>query len=192
LKKLSKKIVGIAGLDRMGRQTSGKVDLRIEFLADCPEARSRIAQMTKDEWGSRFPERQLDYWETQVFTQKTGVPFTLVGFAAGSHHPIAVVNVRDNSLEVTDRNGRYYTEAKHWVSNLVVDSAIRGQGIGKKMMEKLEGVAIGFGIQELYLFAAKSKGFYLGQEGWRVVDEAALKGVVVGAVLVKELTIKNS
>lgn len=142
--------------------------MKIEFLADHLDYRDTIASWFMNEWGTRYPERNLAYWaETQTYINKDKLPLTLI--AIEDDEIIGTVCLRSDGMST-------HSEWKAWLSYLVVPESHRGKGIAKVLVAEAESIAKSLGISELHLFTRLQKPKLYIDMGWRLVGTEDYRG----------------
>jgi ribosomal protein S18 acetylase RimI-like enzyme len=159
--------------------------MRIKYLADSPNFRPIIASWLMQEWGMRYPERDLENWaQTQTYINKDQLPLTLIAIrdneliegrsdrVSNISEVIGTVSLRVDGMSI-------HPEWKAWISYLVVLEAYRGRGIAKELMQQVELTAQVLGIENLHLFTRlENPKLYTGL-GWRKIGREFYRGGLV-------------
>lgn len=150
----------------------------IAGLLDHPEWLDLIVEWQHAEWlrlrdsAALSPvevNRALHERRRQMSTHlhRDSVPTTLVAHADGQ--PLGSVSLV-----------RYPTDpqAKHWLTNLYVQPAWRGRGIGAFLLAQGEAAARNLGLEDLWLYSFDATDYYL-KLGWRRKKRVELRGLPV-------------
>ncbi|EKD75159.1 MAG: acetyltransferase, GNAT family [uncultured bacterium] len=120
--------------------------MKIVYLADHPKYRKTIGTWLKEEWGERYPERNLTNWsEEQTYLGKAVLPLTLVGIDEKTGEALGTVCLRQDGMTT-------HKEWNAWLSYLVVPKTQRGKGYGKALLQGALKVAEELKLPELHLF----------------------------------------
>ncbi|MFC2095443.1 GNAT family N-acetyltransferase [Candidatus Bipolaricaulota bacterium] len=140
-------------------------ELRIEWLADHPEAVETLASWENEEWGHLMPEVSLERL-AGAFRKRANrdrIPATLIGYSGDKLVGTASIVRHDMSI------------LKHlspWLAIVYVDPVHRNHGFGSALVLGAMRTAAGFGMEALYLFTPDQMTFYerLGWQSHEVVE----------------------
>lgn len=86
--------------------------------------------------------------------------------------PLTIVAIEDGraigSASIIEHDLKTHLELKPWVASVIVDPEYRRQGIGSKIMNRIDLVALQLGLEKLFLFTPDQETFY-SNLGWEVV-----------------------
>jgi predicted N-acetyltransferase YhbS len=139
--------------------------MRIDYLADHPEAAPLLAAWHHREWAELLPEWSLAQAlaELQSHTGRRQIPTTLVAVEGGRV-------VGSASLLAEDLDG--WGHLSPWVASVFVVPECRGRGLGRRLVGRAVGEARVLGVPAVYLFTAGQAGYYrlLGWEPWQAAE----------------------
>ncbi len=132
--------------------------MRIDYLADHPEAAPLLAAWHHDEWRTLLPGWTLEQAtaELRSHTGRRQVPTTFVALDGD-----AVIG--SASLLTADLDG--WEHLTPWVASVYVVSALRGRGIGRRLVARAVEEAHALGVPKVYLFTAGQEAYY-ARFGW--------------------------
>jgi predicted N-acetyltransferase YhbS len=142
--------------------------LRIDTLANHPEAISTLASWSHNQWGYLYPERTLEDVEKAV-AQRTNtdhIPLALV--AHDGDELVGTVCLKEHDMDNRQ-------ELTPWLAGLYVKASRRGEGFGRQLVAAIEKKARELGVETLYLYTPESEGFYR-QLGWSAVEHVEYHG----------------
>jgi len=142
--------------------------LRVEYLADRPDAIATVAAWEHAQWGHLMPEVALTQI-TSAFERRAHrdrVPITLLGFAGDELVATASLVVHDMS---TRRN------LTPWLAIVYVAPARRRRGFGSEIVRAVQREAKALGIETVYLFTPDQMPFY-AQLGWKDLETLDYRG----------------
>jgi predicted N-acetyltransferase YhbS len=153
-------------------------EVRIEYLADHPEAVPLLADWHHAQWKDLLSGWTHEQAEADLRGHTGGrqVPTTMVALARDRV-------IGSASLLVADLDG--WEQLSPWVASVYVLPEWRGKGIGRQLVTRAveEGTALGF--TSLYLWTAGQRTFY-ERLGWEDLATAPL-GLVTVAVMRRTL-----
>jgi GNAT superfamily N-acetyltransferase len=135
----------------------------VELLADRPELIDPVAMMRWREWGHPPAPEDPDFWRrtTRAEAGTDALPVTCVAVDASGRALGAV------GLDVYDIEERQ--ETSPWIAGMIVHPELRGLGVGKALMDRLERWAVAHGFDEAWVATERARGFY-ERCGWRWLE----------------------
>jgi len=124
--------------------------LDISFLADRPEALTRVSELVHGEWGGKF-HRSLEQTESDFreMLHRNQIPFTLVGHLDGKLVATSTVVACD----LAERKDLY-----PWLAAVYVDASQRGRGYGAALVRAACERVASLGNERLYLYTESAPG----------------------------------
>lgn len=142
--------------------------LKIELLADHPEALPVLKELFESEWEPYYGAAGPGDAETDI--KKS---------ANHTELPIAVVAIYDNKICGTAalkmESVTTYPDYFPWLAALLVAPVYRRQGIGEKLMAAIETLAKQLGYKEIYIGAGDHSGISetaLDKWDWKLIDKS--------------------
>jgi GNAT superfamily N-acetyltransferase len=130
------------------------LNMKIEYLKDNPDYVYQIAGLIFKEWGNlrinATVDRYLDAIGNRLNTEKT--PLTILA-KSDNGDLIGFGSLVDSDMDINK-------DLTPWISGVYVIAEQRGKGVGRKIVERLEQIAIELGFNELYLFTYDKERFY--------------------------------
>jgi GNAT superfamily N-acetyltransferase len=120
-------------------------DVTIELLADWPELIEPVGLLRFDEWG-RPPEPDDPQWWINVTRQESGRDRLPVTFVARDSSGDAVGAIGIAEFDPDDLSDR-----SPWVIGMLVHPDRRREGIGRRLVERLEPHARGLGYDQIWV-----------------------------------------
>ncbi len=136
-------------------------EIEISLLADHPEWFGVVACWHHAQWRSLHPGETLASREASLRADcgRSGVPITVVAHRNGAALGSA-------SLIAHDMDS--HPERMPWLASVYVEATARGEGIGQRLVRRIEAEARASGIARLHLFTPDRAAFYAAL-GWREV-----------------------
>ncbi|CAG9297400.1 GNAT family N-acetyltransferase [Celerinatantimonas diazotrophica] len=151
--------------------------MEISLLADHPDEAPKIAKWYFNEWSHHAPNMTESLVLEKVLEKthnRDRLPMVLV-----AHIDHELVGV----LELKLRENNHYPEYEHWIGGVYTNAAHRGQGVASQLLEKAKGLAVGLGIQDLYLQCERfNVNFYLKHD-FKALHQAQHGNVVTTIML---------
>ena len=140
-------------------------DLRIELLADHPEAVHVLSEWEYGEWGHLMPDVSRGEL-ADAFVRRANraqIPMTLLGYLGERLVGTASLVVHDMSI---------FRELSPWLAILYVVPECRGRGYGSGLVAAVMREGTALGCERIYLFTPDQMPFYerLGWHTREVVD----------------------
>jgi predicted N-acetyltransferase YhbS len=152
--------------------------INIQFLADCPKVIPAIACLHQLEMklGKRSNYcRTLEQFRLRI--NRDSLPLTLVAF-------VDTLPVASASLVSCDLDSHQHLEP--WLASLFVATPYQNQGIGSRLSQEIESIAVNKGYRKLYLYTWTGVEFYR-KLGWIFIDTAQPEGFPKSIVMQKTL-----
>lgn len=131
-----------------------------------PESVSTIAELGYRGWGEPDPRAAVEFLQRCLSAQM--LPCTQIALLenrlAGS---ISLLEYEMGDAQPVER--------RHWMGYLVVDPALRGQGIGRQLMAHMQQVARDLGIVQLYCYTIDQADLYEFL-GWTSLESLDYQG----------------
>ncbi len=147
--------------------------VRIEYLADRPEAIPVIARWLHDEFRDFIPGKPVEYVIEMLHGRLNhdAIPLGILAIADGEI--IGTVSLKDHDMDI--RN-----DLTPWLASLYVNGKYRNRGVGRYLVQTIQDIARKFGVRELYLYTPEAECFY-GRIGWIRLEQVTYhsKDVVI-------------
>jgi GNAT superfamily N-acetyltransferase len=144
------------------------IEVKVSRLLAHPEALPLVTEWFRTEWpgwygagGTGDAEKDL-----QSFSNEGSLPVGIIAFANGA--PCGAAALKGGSIPS-------HAHLSPWAAAGFVLPALRGQGIGAKLLAELEVQARALGYASIYCGTATAKSLLL-RAGWRVIDSVELHG----------------
>lgn len=136
--------------------------VRVEDLADHIDLVPVLAHWHWREWGDEGSTADEVKWTAVVGarTRRDEVPFTRVAFLGDE--PVGCLSVCWDDADTE------FADDGPWLSGMFVRPPARDLGIGRRLVEEVEGRARVLGHEALWAHTAEAEGFYR-RCGWEVV-----------------------
>jgi len=143
-------------------------NLKIELLADHPEALPILKELFESEWspyyGSEGPgDAEKDLQES---SSRKELPIALVAISDGKICGTAALKMESVTT---------YPELSPWLAAVLVAPAYRKQGIGEQLIVAVETLAKQLRYNEIYVGTGEKSGMSettLDNRGWEFVDKS--------------------
>ena len=160
-------------------------DLRVESLADHTELLEQAGLLRWKEWayGAQDPAPFIEV--TAKEAGRSGqLPMTLVAIdVAGGVVGVVGLGPVDDDLSATERNGRM-----PWILGMVVRTQSRKLGLGRQLLESLQGVAASLGHPRTWVATGdEAVGFYQ-RCGWAAVEHLRLESTGIPTTILMRPT----
>jgi GNAT superfamily N-acetyltransferase len=158
-----------AGAGAEFNRKSYKMDnLKIELLADYPEALPILKKLFESEWEPYYGIEGPGDAETDIktSTNRTGLPIAVVAIVNGK-----VCGTAALKMESITTNPDYFP----WLAGLLVAPEYRRQGIGEQLIAKIEDLAKQLGYKEIYVGTGEKSGISeitLHKRNWKFIDKS--------------------
>lgn len=143
--------------------------LRFALLADHPAAVTIVARWYYDEWIKGRPGTTLAQVEAKLAlsNHRNTAPLLLLTFLADTLAGAAELKIREMDI---------FPDYEHWIGGVYVDSAYRGSGIARQMVENLKARARTMGIRQLYLQTEDPNGGLYAHCGFKPLQSVEYRG----------------
>jgi len=144
------------------------MNLRFEFLVDHPEQLPQVATWHHEAFARRNPNASVEKRLQKLMSRpgRRSVPTTVIALVDDTL-------VGSASLVQYDMVGR--EDLSPWIASVYVRPEWRRQGIGTRLMQRVESIAWDLGISRLSLFTPDVKSFH-ETLGWVVLEETVYRG----------------
>jgi len=141
--------------------------LRIELLADHPEALTILKELFESEWEPYYGVAGPGNAETDIkeSANRTGLPIALVAIFDGNICGTAALKMESVTI---------YPDYLPWLAGLLVAPAYRRQGIGEQLIVAIELLAKKLGYKEIYVGTGEKSGMSeitLDKRNWKFIDK---------------------
>jgi len=138
--------------------------MRIDYLADHPDAAPLLAAWHHDEWRDLLPGWTLEQAlaELRSHTGRRQIPTTFVAIEEDRL-------VGSASLLTADLDE--WEHLTPWVASVYVVPDCRGRGVGRRLLARSVEEAHALGVDTVYLFTAGQEGYY-ARLGWAPLARA--------------------
>jgi predicted N-acetyltransferase YhbS len=143
---------------------TGRVTVLVQLLADVPNLIEPIGRMRFAEWGNG---NNVEEW-ISITRREAGRDDLPVTWVAVGDTSTAVGAV---ALGPSDVPGRPDLTPCVW--GMVVRSDLRGRGIGRLLLQRLEGFAVGRGYPAVWVLTGSPAVGYYERCGWQRAEELA-------------------
>lgn len=162
-------------------------DFRVEPLAAHPDLMEQAGLLRWREWAYGNPDPGC-FIEVTVREAGPGgrLPVALVAIdAANNAAGVVSLGLSDDEVGQSERRGR-----APWILGMVVREDVRGLGVGRHLLESLQGVAASFGYPETWVATGEeAEGFYR-RCGWSAVEHLCLQSTGVPTAILTKRTSK--
>jgi GNAT superfamily N-acetyltransferase len=152
----------------------------VTLLADSLASAPAVAEMRWREWGHP-PESEDPLWWFDTTVAEAGSDELPVTFVAHDATGAVLGAVGLDDYDLDERR-----DTSPWVTGMIVRADLRGQGVGRRLMEHLERWAAGRGIARAWVGTDLAAGFYRSC-GWTWLETFTGNTGQVICVLHKQL-----
>lgn len=144
--------------------------IKIELLADRPEAVETIARWWYDEWGHEAEGNSVENTcgEVRANMNRDRAPVGVVAVDDGQVLGVAVWKPHE-MLEL-------YPEKENWLGGVYVAPEARGLGVASQLCRKVIEVARVNGVDRLHLQTEKPNGDLYARLGWQPIEHVVYHG----------------
>ncbi|RZM85423.1 GNAT family N-acetyltransferase [Pseudoalteromonas rubra] len=149
------------------------------FLAERPELKPLVAKWYFEQWGAIVPEASLSSFEDKLteYLQTDAIP--LIVLLMQDNAPIGTAQLRFHEMTI-------YPDKTYWLGGVYVATHARGNKVASALVQKVEQLAISFGVRELHLQTEQQDGGLYARLGWQAQERVNYRGVNV-VVMCKRL-----
>jgi N-acetylglutamate synthase-like GNAT family acetyltransferase len=139
--------------------------MRIEYLADRPEALPTLARWKHAEWGHLRPGDTVEKRQARLaeMSKRDGIPLTVV--ALEDDEVLGSASLIENDMETR-------MELTPWLAGVYVGETYRRRGIGAELVRRIMSDAGKLKIPLLYLYTVHSERFY-ADLGWTFLERTS-------------------
>jgi predicted N-acetyltransferase YhbS len=145
----------------------GSGAMRIEYLADHPEALPQLAQWQHREWGNLRPGDTLEKRTERLWgmAKRDRIPLTVVAFEG--NEVLGSASLIEHDMETR-------MELTPWLAGVYVGEAYRRRGIGAELVRRIMSEAAKSKVPLLYLYTVHSEKFYAAL-GWKLLERTSYR-----------------
>lgn len=145
--------------------------IHIDYLANHLDLAGQLAAWHVREWAELLPDWTVEQAETELrsHTRCRAIPTTVVALA--DEQPIGSA-----SLLASDLDG--WESLSPWLASVFVAPDWRGQGVGRRLIDRVVEEARALGVKQLHLWTAGQQAYYEGL-GWSVFQRGQCHGRTV-------------
>jgi GNAT superfamily N-acetyltransferase len=145
--------------------------MHIEYLADYPEFIPLLARWHHQAFGHFNPGATLEQGIAKLHQKlgRTTMPMTIVAVSQDRLLGSASLVAQDMST---------HPELSPWIASVYVDPDYRKQGIGSKLVGRIEAEARKLGMSRIYLYTPDKEMFYT-RLGWSTIKTEPYRGLTV-------------
>lgn len=136
--------------------------MELAYLCDHPEFIPTLTVWHHREWGPVIPGWTFEMCEHELraHTERDVIPTTVVAIENGQ-----VVG----SASLIPEDLEELTDFAPWLASVYVREDMRGRGVGRALVGRIEGIAAGLGVKTLYLFTYNRESLYF-ELGWKTLE----------------------
>ena len=136
--------------------------MKIEYLADCPEAIPILSPWHHKEWLIYNPGESIQERVEKITAQagKGDIPTTFVAIEGGTVLGSASLIAHDMDMRM---------DLSPWLASVLVAPEHRRRGVGTALVNRVVDEARALGFRTLYLFTPDKEAFYT-KLGWRFLE----------------------
>ena len=142
--------------------------MRIEYLADHPQALPILARWQHKEWGYVRPGDTLEKRAARLagMSNRDRIPLTVVGLEGDE-----VVG----SASLIEHDMQTRMELTPWLAGVFVGEPYRRRGLGAELVRRIMTEAGTLNVPLLYLYTVHSEKFYAAL-GWKLLERTSYLG----------------
>jgi N-acetylglutamate synthase-like GNAT family acetyltransferase len=139
--------------------------MRIEYLADRPDALPTLARWKHKEWGHLRPGDTVEKRQVRLAgtSNRSSIPLTVV--ALEGEEVLGSASLIEHDMETR-------MELTPWLAGVFVGEAFRRRGIGAELVRRIMSEAGKLKVPLLYLYTVHSERFYAAL-GWTLVERTS-------------------
>ena len=139
-------------------------DLKIEYLADRPEAVPLVAGWYFAEWGYLNPKATLERARQKLVASmnRDAIPLTLLAVIDEEVVGAAQLKYREMPM---------FPEKEHWLGGVYVTPEYRGHDIAVRLVDAVLEAAQCLGVQTLHIQTERLDGGLYARLGWTPVEQ---------------------
>jgi len=164
----------------MGSTAGAPESLVIDLLANHVRLIPTVGEMRWREWGHP-PEPEDPVWWLDATRREAGRERLPVSWVALDNRGEALGAVGLAEYDIEERRDR-----SPWLIGMIVRADLRGRGIGRRLVARLEAWASEHGYRQIWVATGPAAGFYQ-QCGWEPVETLVRETGETAAVLTRRL-----
>lgn len=146
--------------------------MKIEFLADRPQAVPLISRWYYDEWGHAMPGNSVEKITERVngMLNRDRIPLHILAVENDEILGVAQLKIREMDI---------YPDKEHWLGGVFVTPQARGQGLASTLVNRALDLAKTFQVRTLYLQTEQMDGGLYAKLGWKPLEQVLYNGLNV-------------
>ncbi|MGC4013963.1 MAG: GNAT family N-acetyltransferase [Luteolibacter sp.] len=149
--------------------------LRIELLADHPEAIPMVAGWYFHEWGKVVPGNSLEQTVERLQQRVNRDHLPLHFVAIEESGVVGVAQLKRHEMDI-------YPEREFWLGGLFVAPEARRFNVGRRLADHVAKTADSIGFDELFLQTEALDGGFYKWLGWKILETVDYHGVRVAVM----------
>ena len=144
--------------------------MQFQYLADRPEAVTRVARWYYEEWGYLHREASLERMLEDVrrYLNRGVMPYILLATEGDAIMGAAELKYREMA--------ETFPDYEHWLGGVYVAPEYRGRAIGSALADEIARRAPSCGVETLYLQTERLDGGLYRRLGWHPVTRVKVRG----------------
>jgi len=145
--------------------------MEIRFLSEVPTLCPLLAKWHHREWGDLTPEWTAEevLQDLRSHTGTHTIPTTLVALEEGE--PLGSASLLPENFAELDA-------WSPWLASVYVARPYRRRGVGRALVARICEIAVGMGVERIYLFTVDRASFYL-ELGWTIEETTTIRDTPV-------------
>jgi len=144
-------------------------DLKLQLLAEQPEALNTVADWYYTQWASVFGKQTLEDVkdDLQMYLNTACIP--LIVLAMVDDKVVGAAQLKYFEMDM-------YPDYEHWLGGVYVHADYRGNGIAEKIILRILEKAREFAVHTIYLQTENLTGGLYARMGWEPIKQTHSKG----------------
>lgn len=144
--------------------------MQFQYLADRPEAVTRVARWYYEQWGYLHREASLERMLEDVrrYLNRGVMPYILL--ATEDDAILGAAELKYREMAET------FPDYEHWLGGVYVAPEYRGRAIGSALADEIARRAPSCGVETLYLQTERLDGGLYRKLGWQPVTRVKVRG----------------
>jgi GNAT superfamily N-acetyltransferase len=135
-------------------------NMEIVYLADHEDQLPKVAEWYFKEWGHLLENPLTNIYVSRLKSCLNKTQFPLVMLAMDGEELIGAAQIKLNQMSI-------YTNKEHWLAGIYVEPKYRGNNVAANLIEKIQEIAIAFGVETLHLQTEHLSGGLYAKLGWQ-------------------------